>query len=308
MTEGYSALRRGAAWLDLGARGRIGARGRDSARFLHNLTSNEIKKLTPGAGCYAFLLSPQGRIQADVNVLCLDGRFLLDTEPETREKVRLHLKRYIVADQVELEDLTDQTASVGLEGPTALAVLAAAGISAPAEDYAHLQWEDSTVAALSFTGQPGVRIFCPAALKSAIVGRLEAAGATASSSEDARLARIGNGKPRYGEDILETSLPQETRQMHAVSFTKGCYLGQEIVERIRARGHVNRVLARFEIDADAPPAAGSKLMHGESDAGEITSSILSPESGKVAALGYVRTQFSEPGTALKIGEWTAVVV
>src|SRR5260370_32520079 len=103
MASGYHALRHGAAWIDLSARGGIVARGRDRARLLHNLTSNEVKKLTPGEGRYAFLLTPQGRIQADINLFCFADYFLIDTEPELREKVLQHIRRYIIADQVELE-------------------------------------------------------------------------------------------------------------------------------------------------------------------------------------------------------------
>src|SRR3954471_13855805 len=106
MTPGYEALRHGAALIDLSARGRIVVRGRDRARLLHSLTTNEVKKMTPGSGCYAFLLSPQGRIQADLNLFCFEDHFLIDTEPELREKVRAHIKKYIVADQVELEDVS----------------------------------------------------------------------------------------------------------------------------------------------------------------------------------------------------------
>src|SRR6185312_9410193 len=106
MSEGYDALRHGGAALDLSARGRIIARGRDRARLLHNLTSNEVKKLAPGSGCYAFLLSPKGRIQADLTLWCFPDHFLIDTEPELREKVVQHIRRYIIADQVELEDVT----------------------------------------------------------------------------------------------------------------------------------------------------------------------------------------------------------
>src|SRR6185295_10290859 len=104
--RGYEALRRGAAWIDLSARGRIVARGRDRARLLHAITTNEVKKMTPGTGCYAFLLTPQGRIQADLNLFCFEDRFLIDTEPELGATVLPHIKRYIIADQVELEDVT----------------------------------------------------------------------------------------------------------------------------------------------------------------------------------------------------------
>src|ERR1700732_2917822 len=116
MSEGYEALRHGAGLLDLTARGRIVARGRDRARLLHNLSTNEVKKMTPGAGCYAFLLSPQGRIQADIYLFCFEDHFLIDTEAELLEKTLKHIRRYIIADQVELEDVTSQTGSIAVEG------------------------------------------------------------------------------------------------------------------------------------------------------------------------------------------------
>src|SRR5438445_4161244 len=119
MSKGYQALRHGAAWMDLSARGRIMARGRDRVRLLHNISSNDVKKMTPGTSCYAFLLNPQGRIQADMHLLCLEDRFLIDTEPELREKVPQLVKRYIIADQVELEDVGASTAAIGVEGPGA---------------------------------------------------------------------------------------------------------------------------------------------------------------------------------------------
>jgi aminomethyltransferase len=291
MSLGYEALRHGAAWLDLSARGRIMVRGRDRARLLHAITSNEVKKMTPGTGCYAFLLNPQGRIQADLCLFCHDDHFLIDTEPELREKVQVHIKRYIIADQVELEDVTAGTAAIGLEGPGAAAMLAELGAPAgallPGADYTHAAWGDATVAAVTTTGQPGVRIFCPAEKAAALVHRLEAAGAVEASVEDARVVRIENGKPRYGEDIRETSLPQETQQMHAVSFSKGCYLGQEIVERIRAQGRVNKKLMRVILEGGEVPAAGTKTTVDGAEA-EVMSAAVSPASGEVVALAYVR--------------------
>ena len=272
MSEGYEALRGGAAWLDLSGRGRITARGRDRARLLHNITSNEVKKMRPGAGCYAFLLNPQGRIQADLCLLCCEDHFLIDTEPELREKVQQFIRRYIISDQVELEDVTSQTAAIGVEGPLA------ESFQLP---------DDCTKAPFSLTGQPGYRIYCAAGRMAKTVGQLEAAGARPATPDDARVVRIENGKPRYGEDIRETSLPQETQQMHAVSFTKGCYVGQEIVERIRTQGHVNKKLVRLEIDGSKPATPGAKLMVDGQEA-EITSSVYSPHFGKVIALAYVR--------------------
>ena len=274
MTEGYRALRHGAAWLDLDSRGRIVARGRDRARLLHAITSNEVKKMVPGDTCYAFLLNPQGRIQADLHLLCLPNHFLIDTDPGLREKVRQHIRRYIIADQVELEDISTHTASIGVEGPQAPELTLAPG--------------DYTVAPFTVTGQPGYRIYCPAESKRALITQLESLGAHAASADDARVVRVENGKPLYGEDIRDTTLPQETQQMQAISFNKGCYLGQEIVERIRAQGRVNKKLERLELEGAEPPAPGTKLQVDTRDA-EITSSVYSPHFGKVIALAYVRT-------------------
>ena len=287
MSEGYDALRGGAAWMDLSVRGRIVVRGRDRARLLHSITSNEVKKLAPGAGCYAFLLNPQGRIQADLLLFCFEDHFLIETESELREKVQQHLRRYIIADQVELEDATARTGEIGLEGPGAAAVLAGLNAPVPVADYAHGPWGAGTVANASLTGQPGFRVFCPAEETAGLIRQFESAGAKAASPDDCRVVRIENGKPRYGEDIVETSLPQETQQMHAVSFTKGCYLGQEIVERIRARGHVNRKLRRVDLPGVEPAAPGS-VMQVDGKQAEVTSSVYSPRVGKAIALAYVR--------------------
>jgi aminomethyltransferase len=269
MTDGYRALREGAAWLDWSARGRIVARGRDRARFLHNLTTANVKAMMPGVSCYAFSLTPQGRIVGDLDLLCRPEEFLIDTEPELREKLRLHIGKYKVADQVELADVTETTAAIGVEGP-----------NPPA---APEGWE---TAPFTVTGQPGYRIYCSPEEKAGVIERLEGLGVVSATAEDARLVRIENGKPRYGEDIIETTLPQESGQMHGVAFNKGCYLGQEIVERIRARGHVNKQLRKLELEGDVP-APGTKISVEGKDA-EITSAIVSPALNKVIALAYVR--------------------
>ena len=289
MTEGYRGLRHGAAWIDLSARGRILARGRDCTRLLHNLTTNNVKALAPGQGCYAFLLNPQGRIQADLNLFCLPEHFLIDTEPELREKLRAHIRRYIIADQVELDDVSDATACLGVEGPEAPAVLAALGVAVPGRDFDHVSWKGRTLAAATATGQPGARIFCPSPEDAReLIARLEAAGARPASAGDVRSLRIENGRPRYSEEIRDTSLPQETQQMHAVSFDKGCYLGQEIVERIRAQGRVKWLLTRVEL-GDAPlPEPGAKIAVLGNQA-EVASGVVSPETGAVVVMAWVRT-------------------
>ena len=287
MEPAYQALRESAAYLDLSARGRIAATGEDRARLLHAMTTNQVKDLLPGQGCYAFFLSAQGRILADVDLFVLEDRILLDVEPEQREAVFQHLDKFIIADDVTLEDVSGSLTAIAVEGPKAEEALRALGAPVPAALYSHLEWNGGFVARLSVTGEPGFRIFAPPPAL-----RFDFADA-----ESIRVVRLEHAKPRYGEDILDTTLPQETRQAHALSFSKGCYLGQEIVERIRSRGHVNRALSGLVIEAAAPLPAGTRLLADGAEAGEITSSAFSPALGKVVGLGYIRAQVQAGVTA-----------
>jgi len=304
---GYDGLRNRAAWLDLSARGRIYATGQDRARLLHAMTTNHVQQLTPGAGCYTFFLNAQGQIQGDVNLLCLEDRFLLDTEAETRENLLRHLDKYIIADDVILDDVTGRLACVAIEGPLAEAVLADAGIPIPAAEYSHIAWNGGLIERTSETGETGFRVFMDAPSKSDWISKLESAGAVCATAEEARTVRLEHGKPRYGEDIFENTLPQETRQLHAVHFAKGCYIGQEIVERIRSRGHVNRLLVRLEVEGDKPLERGAKVTAGGADVGEITSSAFSPALGRVVGLAYVRAHYAVNEMPLDAGGRAAVV-
>jgi folate-binding protein YgfZ len=307
-TLGYSALREDAAWLDLSDRGKIRATGEDRARLLHAMTTNQVDSLQPGEGCYAFFLNAQGRILADVNLLCFEDHFLLDTEPETRTKVYEHLDRYIIADDVALEDQTGRIATLALEGPKAGAALAELGAPQPPAPYSSAPWSYGTVAHLDTTGRGGFFLMIPMDEKQAVIALLTKAGIPAATPEDARIVRIESGRPRYGEEIVERYLVQETGQLQAVNFSKGCYLGQEIVERVRSRAQIHRVLRRLEIDISEPPVAGAKLKSGDADAAEIASAVFSPALGKTVALAYVRTQFAEPGTQIALDGVSARVV
>ena len=307
-TTGYAALRENAAWLDLSGRGKIRATGEDRARLLHAMTTNQVETLQPGEGCYAFFLNAQGRILADVNLLCFEDHFLLDTEPETRTKVYEHLDRYIIADDVTLEDETGRIATIAIEGPNAVAALVALGAPAPTAPYSFATWAHGTVARLDTTGKGGFFLFIPAEERQGITSQLTKAGFPQAKAEDARIVRIESGRPRYGEEITERYLVQETAQLQAVHFGKGCYLGQEIVERVRSRAQIHRVLRRLEIDTHDPPAAGTKLKSGDGDAAEIASAVFSPALGKTVALAYVRTQFAEPGTEITLDGVPARVV
>jgi folate-binding protein YgfZ len=306
MDAGYQALRSGAAWLDLSSRGKIIATGEDRARLLHAMTTNQVEKLQPSEGCYAFFLNPQGRILGDVNLFCRENDFLLDVEPETREPLYRHLDKYIIADDVTLEDATDRLATLALEGPDALLLAERLGVPPLERPWGHLEWNGIVVANLSFTGAPALRFFCPAAEKPRLSDRLQNAGAPEASLDDARVVRLEHFKPRYGEDIFDSTLSQETQQVHAVNFSKGCYIGQEIVERVRSRGLVHRLLAGVEIASSAVPEPETRLFHGEENIGKMTSAAFSPALGKVVGMAYVRRELAEPGVALTVNGQPAV--
>ena len=272
MTPGYRALRESAAWIDLSSRGRIRLTGEDRARLLHALTTNHVQQMRAGDVCYAFFLNAQGRILADVNIVCREEDFLLDVEPEVRTLVYQHLDHYIIADDVQLEDITDSTVCLGIEGP------------------ASQQYRTSDSVPLSATGAPAFRLYRDdEGLRQTLVQ---------ASPEDTELVRIENGKPRYGQDILSTSLPQETQIAAALHFQKGCYLGQEIVERIRSRGHVNKLLVPFT--ASQPLHAGDKVVIDGKDAGDVTSAAFSAAKDQTVGLAYVRTTAVKAGETLKL--------
>src|SRR5579862_8307911 len=286
---GYEALRNGAAWLDLSARGKIKLTGEDSARLLHAMTTNHIQQLTPGSGCYAFFLNDKGRILSDANILCLPDHFLLDLEPEAREKIYQHLDHFIIADDVTLEDVTAELATLAVEGPKSADVLRAAGAPIPEAEYSTAEWGSRVAARLNSTGSLGFFIFAPLSEKAALIGEIESAGAVAADAEAFRVVRLEHGKARCGEDFGERFLAQEANQPQALHFSKGCYLGQEIVERVRSRGQIHRVLMPLVLDTKTPPEPGAKLETGDSKAAEITSAAYSPALDKVVALAYVRT-------------------
>src|SRR5579863_9358333 len=174
-TAGYDALTKSAALLDLSGRGRIRVTGEDRARLLHAMTTNHIQQMKPGDGIYVFFLNAQGRILADAYLLCFEDHFLIDTAPETRQVVYEHLDHYIIADDVTLEDITEQTFSFGLEGPKATDTAARCGMQAPHHRFSHVQSGEFQVAAISSTGSYGIRIYGPARHKDEATATIEGA-------------------------------------------------------------------------------------------------------------------------------------
>lgn len=260
---GYEALRQSAALIDVSLRGRIRVTGEDRKRLLHAMTTNHVQEMQPGQTRYAFFLNAQGRILADVWIVCLDDSLILDVEPEVREKVFQHLDRFIIADDVTLEDITATTSEFAVEGPLATR-------------------PEGVVIEGGLTGQPGFRVIVPR-------GASVTVDAVPCSLEEARVVRVENGVPRYGDDILETNLVQETGRTEALHFSKGCYLGQEIVERVRSRGQVTKGLVVLAVSGTEVPEAGTKVMSGDKEAGEIRSAVWSPLQGRVRAIALLRT-------------------
>jgi folate-binding protein YgfZ len=300
----FQTLLSGCGVYDLSWRAKVAVTGSDRVRWLNGMATNNVRDLAPGHGVYAFLLNAQGRIQADLYVFQQGESLLVDTERRQREKVLQLFDRYIIADDVEIADVSDKLAALGLTGPESRNVLERAGIAVP--DLASLELCspkcDCACGCLQCTlvrgddsaGASYQIWLAPDKLKSTW-DALVAAGATPVGADALELWRISFGIPQFGVDIRERDLPQETGQTRALNFTKGCYLGQEIVERIRSRGAVHRQFTAFVVEGTLPEA-GAKILTGENkdekEVGEITSSAILPLPGgdRPVALGYLRRE------------------
>lgn len=316
----YWALKKSAGLADLSHRGRILVRGEDAARFLHGMLTNDVKGLRAGQGNYAFMLNVQGHVLADLRILRLDAEsFLLDCEPQSYEIVWQQLDRHIIADIVEMEDRRSALACLALEGPSAREILGrAVGTDIPELNaFEHVYREDlqARLFHASWCGEEGYCILAApdraAELLDSILS-LKArdrsiAAVTPVGFEALEICRIEAGIPRYGIDITDKNLAQETGQMQAISFNKGCYIGQEVVERIRSRGHVNRKLVQLLLEGRQQIAPETPILFDGQPAGATASSAYSFALGKTVALGYLRREYAEPGNRVMVGALTARV-
>ena len=291
--KGYDALYSSTAYIDLSERGKINVKGEDRARLIHAMTTNDVANLAEELGVYAFFLSAQGRILADAYIYNLGDRLVLDTEPELAAKLTEHLDKYIIADDVELTNETTAWSAIGLEGPGAYERASMLGIPVPEKPYSIKNWVNAFVVRVASTGPNGLRIFTSADTVTELIRRLEEAGVPKANAAEARIVRIENGIPRYGDDISERYLVQETGQMQAVHSNKGCYLGQEIVERVRSRAQIHRHLRPVRLAGTEAPPAGTKLLFNGNPAAEITSAAYSPRLNQIVGLAYVRTEIVE---------------
>lgn len=287
---GYEALRENAAWIDISNRGKLRLTGEDRARLLHAMSTNHVQGLQPGDGLYAFFLSSQGRILADACIYNLGESLLLDTEPEIVGKLLEHLDKYIIADDVTVENETDQWATIAIEGPQGLDFAARFGMPVAEKKYSVNKWDGGFVARVASTGPDGVRIFVPHKEIDSLANRLKTLGVPNASAAEAHTVRLENAVPRYGEEVTERNLVQETQALDAVHWNKGCYLGQEIVERVRSRAQIHRLLVPIGIESTAPLPVGTKLSVNGVDVGEISSADYSPAFGKVVGFAYLRAE------------------
>lgn len=306
-------LLEGCAVFDMSWQAKLIFSGRDRVRWLNGMVTNNVRDLAPGQGVYSFILTPQGHNQGDLVAYNRGDYLLAATDREQAPKITALLQRYIIMDDVEIEDISDKLGAIGVAGPQAGEVLSKAGI-----DVSQLQagqvidtvWREIgiSVARSTHPQMDGYEIWLAREHADRTWDALTSAGATPVGSDALEMYRIARGVPRYGVDLRERDLAQETGQEHALSFVKGCYIGQEIVERVRARGNVHRTFVGFEIQGD-PPQLGTKVRANDKDVGEITSAARVPFPGgdKTLALGYLRREVATAGATVQIGEQNATV-
>lgn len=322
----YEALKKTAAVLDFSFRGRGCLTGADRVRLLHGQVSNDVQKLRPGEGCYAALVTVKGRMQADLNIHVLENELLLDFEPGLTSILRERFEHYIVAEDVQFTDVAPFYGLVSIQGPLAEAVMrrAVPDLTIPKTGLSISYRADPSLGDLYLvnharTGGSGFDFYVSTGTAALVFDKLVAAaraeGGRPAGFEAFEWARIEAGIPRFGVDMDEGNLPPETGiETRAISYNKGCYIGQEVIARIRTYGQVARALRGLRLDPQlsALPVRGDKLFLGEREVGNITSAIHSPEFGMPIALGYVRREANTPGTALRlrtrIGEFSAEVV
>jgi folate-binding protein YgfZ len=313
----YRALHEGAALLDRTAeRGRLELRGADRRGYLHGLLTNDIAALSAGAGCYAALLTPQGRMISDMRVSDLRERLVIDLPAATSEGVRQRLADFIFSEDVEVEDIGAAVAQCGLYGPAA-AQLATSVLDRGAEDS-----EDLASVPLSgnvertFLGRPallirsddfgvgGFEILIDVSQGELLRQALSDAGARSLDAATADVARVEAGRPAFGRDMDATTIPLEAGiEDRAISLTKGCYVGQEIIIRVLHRGQgrvAKRLVGMVGAAGEGPLLPGMRLEHGGREIGTLTSAVDSPRLRRPIALGYVHRDFSEPGHVLEV--------
>lgn len=308
MPTAYETARTGAVLFDLSNRTKIELRGKDRASFLHNFCTQDINRLQVGQGCEALILNVQARVLGYVRIFARENSLWLDSEPGFGPKLIQHLDRYLITEQVELSDCTQEFTQFHVAGPDAVHAMP----GAPTQNLEHL---DLTIAGVACQvrrndclGVPGHSVVFPATHTRAVRDELMKPNVATGDPDTYEVLRIEAGTPEYGKDIDETNLPQEVgRDSRLLSFTKGCYLGQEPVVRIRDLGHVNRVLLGLKLEGREVPPGGTVVHRDGKEIGKVTSAAFSPKLDSAIALAYIRRGHQEPGTTVTVNERPATV-
>jgi len=317
----YEAARHRAASIDRSDRGRIVVTGADRASYLQGLLTNDVVALKSGQGCYTAYLTAQGRMISDLHVYELGDLMLLTMAGDVKDTVLAKLDQFIFSEDVQLGDVSGTFAQIAVVGPEAAQVAARVLGGVSADVLAALgeggnmrtEWDGAPaiVARTGDTGEPGYDVFVDRERAEALVAAFGAAGAVEADAATAETIRIEAGVPLFHRDMDETTIPLEANiESRAISFSKGCYVGQEVVIRVLHRGHgrVARKLVGMLVDGGDVPPSGTTIRSGEREIGSVTSSTWSPALQRPIALGYVQRDFVEPGTKVAIGDGSAQVV
>jgi folate-binding protein YgfZ len=318
--RGYEQARTRAAFFERADRGRIVVSGRDRGTYLQGLLTNDVAALQAGGGCYAAYLTPQGRLISDMHVYELGDVMLLSLPRATKDAVLAKFDQFVFSEDVQLGDVTEAFAQFAVVGPAAADVVAALvarpfqGREITVADHWNTRGEfdgsPAIVTRVADTGEPGFDVYVECARAEAFTAALERAGVERIDAAVADALRIEAGVPVFGRDMDETTIPLEAGlEQRAISFTKGCYVGQEVIVRVLHRGHgrVAKRLAGLTIEGDALPAERATISAGGQEIGFVTSSTWSPALDRPIALGYLHRDFTTAGTEVSVGGARAIV-
>jgi tRNA-modifying protein YgfZ len=296
-TDAYRAMIEGCAVVDRSERGKLALTGGEAKEFLQGQVTNDVEGLEPGGGCYAAFLTHKGKMRGDLRILDTGDELLLDCERVALQDLFTMIHRFKLGRDVELHKRTLESGLLSLIGPDARRVAGATDL--PEAEHAHRAGRIGGAAVRLIATDLGVDVLCDAADSEPVAAALIAAGAVPAGEDAAEVRRVETGRPRYGTDVDDTVIPQEAGlNARAVSFDKGCYVGQETVARLHFRGKPNRHLRGLKLAGAA--ATGDVLRLGEREVGRLSSVVASPIHGPIA-LALVRRE-AQPGDTVAVGD------
>jgi glycine cleavage system T protein len=298
----HLACRKSAIVMDLSHRGKIRISGADAVKFLHSMLSNQVEGLNPGEGTYTTFLTRQGKFIADLNLYRREDDFAADLAPGMAAVFAEAIDMYIIMDQVEVEDLTESKCALGLFGPESGNILARAGFEIPAlPEHGHIILDSVSFARALWTGEDGYLITAPTDRTESLWKSLAGAGATPAGLTAFETLSLEAGIPLFGKDMDANINPMQAGlETRAIDFGKGCYVGQEVISKIKYLGQVNRGLVGIRLEGETVPEPGSMVECGGDDAGTLTRSAFGPAVGAVIAFGFLHRKAMAAGTAVTV--------